>query len=1225
MGLVLGQFSLPARLLLFGLAYFGGAVLGERLSIQPESFAPFWPPAGIFLAALLLSERRDWPWFLLPGLAAHLGSALLHGKSPLLGTAFFAGDAVEAYLGAWLLERWVGSPMTFRRLNEVLGLVMVTALCSIPLGAALEATTEVAASLGTNWLSGWYLNWSGHAVSVLVTKPLLLFLCDQSSFAARNYPPPRMLEILLLIFGLAALSLYVFHQSSSEFISRPYVLLPFLLWAAVRFRIEGVVLVIALLTLVAIGSTALGTGSFVVEGEPQARQTIVTFLYLGLNILLFLSLAAVITERESAQEAMRTSEEKFHGAFDAAAIGMALVAPDGRFIQVNRSLCEIVGYTEEQLLARSFQQITHPDDLAVDLEQARRLWDGKIRSYQLEKRYIHQQGHAINILLSVSMVGRDDGRPRYAVALIQDITQLREAEHRLRASEERYRTVVEDQTEVVSRFRPDGSFTFVNAVYCRFFGKRQEDLIGHRWHPVVHAEDLPHVEVELAKLSASNPVIAIVNRVLDGRGQLRWMEFINRGFFAVDGTLTEVQSVGRDITARKLAEEAVARAKEEAEAASRAKSQFLANMSHEIRTPMNGILGMTELLLDTRLDEIQRGYALTARNSADALLTILNDILDLSKVEAGLLAIAAVDFNLRTLMEDVAELFAPRAYQRGLQLACWIPPDFPERLVGDPVRIRQILMNLVGNAIKFTDHGEIVLKADCLREAEDSVQLRIVVRDTGIGIPLEQQETIFENFMQVQDGLERQYSGAGLGLAICRHLAQLMKGRIGVESRLGEGSTFWLELALPKSSAKAGTPGLLAGHEPSELSQLQKLHVLVVDDKTTNRRVLQGHLESWGCRTAQASSAVQALAMLRAQLPYDPFGLVLMDVEVPGVSEGTAARTIKEDLRLAEVPLVLVRSPISMRGQSPSCGGLYQATLTKPVRREQALRSIIEVLARKSGQPHAEPAHPVRRADLSGLRVLVADDHEINRMVVQQMLEKLGCGVEAVTNGREALEALERSAFDAVLLDLQMPVMNGLDAAAEIRRREAGHGRHVPILALTARAMEDDRQRCLAAGMDGYMPKPITQQALYAALSPWAPREARAAPEPPATEVASPIVAATETDLESRLERLPGIARGSATFLLKMLPQLMDAVPAALEILERALAASDRAGLAAEAHRLCGVCGMVGVEGLAATCRQLERLAPQADMRELGEKLAHLQTEWQALRSELNCFLEQPS
>ena len=529
----------------------------------------------------------------------------------------------------------------------------------------------------------------------------------------------------------------------------------------------------------------------------------------------------------------------------------------------------------------------------------------------------------------------------------------------------------------------------------------------------------------------------------------------------------------------------LAEARDQALASTRAKSEFLANMSHEIRTPLNGILGMTEILLESELSRDQRDHALTVRRCGEHLLTVINDILDFSKIEAGKLDIEHVEFDLPGLVEEVADLLATRAQEKSLEIACRIPHALPGHVRGDPARLRQVLVNLVGNAIKFTDEGEIVIEVTARPATEARLAVRVAVRDTGIGIPAHRHAAVFESFTQADGSTTRLHGGTGLGLTISRQLVHLMGGVIGLESAPGKGSTFWVDLDLERVPARADDA------PPS----LQGLHALVVDDNATNRAILRETLQSWGCRVDDAAGARAALARLQAAVADDPFGLVLLDMQMPEIDGVEAARLIRTDARFASVPLILLTSMGSLRRGTAAARALgFDAALTKPVRRSTLFNAIAEAVDGR--RPDHEPVRhapaeqtPVR----AGQRVLLAEDNPVNQIVARRMLEKLGCRVDVVSNGQEAVLAATRETYDVVLMDVQMPTMDGLAATAEIRRRQAG-GRRVPIIALTAHAMEGDRKRCLEAGMDDYLSKPINRDALVAALTRWGAGGAPARP-----------------------------------------------------------------------------------------------------------------------------------
>jgi two-component system, sensor histidine kinase and response regulator len=566
--------------------------------------------------------------------------------------------------------------------------------------------------------------------------------------------------------------------------------------------------------------------------------------------------------------------------------------------------------------------------------------------------------------------------------------------------------------------------------------------------------------------------------VCDSSGHTRWLLTTKAPLRDELGELIGLVGIGRDITDHKSAQEELKQAKIAAELASRAKSEFVANMSHEIRTPMNGILGMTELVLDSELSEEQRENLGLVKLSAESLLTVINDILDFSKVEAGKLELESIPFELRECIGEAIQTLSFRAHQKGLELVYEVQPDVRDPLIGDPGRLRQVLVNLIGNAIKFTEKGEILVAVTQESESAHTACLNFSVTDTGIGIPADQQKRIFEAFSQADGSMIRKFGGTGLGLSISARLVDMMHGRIWVESTPGSGSKFQFTASFGIQQGTSFRP------TPIDPSRLHGLSVLVVDDNFTNRRVLQGMLSRWGMIPAAAEGGRAALQLIGAAAAENhPFSLIIVDRQMPEMDGFALVQQIQKRQDLAGVTIMMLTS-VGRLGDAARCRQLgLSAYLVKPVRQAELLETICRVF-RES--PEREPPNVLTRHTLSEdrkrLRILLAEDNHVNQVLAARLLEKRGHTVTIVSNGRQALAELEKESFDLVLMDVQMPEMDGFEATAAIRAKESSGRSHIPILAMTAHALKGDEERCLAAGMDAYISKPIRTAELFSTI-----------------------------------------------------------------------------------------------------------------------------------------------
>ncbi len=864
---------------------------------------------------------------------------------------------------------------------------------------------------------------------------------------------------------------------------------------------------------------------------------------------------------------------------------------------------------------------------------------------------LDSKGRPIWVLTTKVPLRNKKGEVIGLVGIGRDITAQKRTETELLRQKQFFEALNETSPAAIVVLDTQENILACNPAFEQLYGFASAEIVGKNLDALVATAETISEASTYTQQAMSRPVHGISKRRRK------------------DGSLVDVEIFGVPVFAGKEKIGTLAiyhdisellRARSEAEKANRAKSEFLANMSHEIRTPMNGVIGMLELALSTSLTAEQEDYVQTALQSADALLALLNDILDFSKIEAGKLELESIDFNLRTMVEEVAFTLAKRAQDKGLELACLIHPELTSDLRGDPGRIRQILTNLVGNAIKFTHQGEIVVRAEPTEQSDTSATVRFSVQDTGIGIPIERQAAIFDRFTQADGSTTRKYGGTGLGLTICKQLAEAMGGKIGMESTPGVGSTFWFTLEFTKQPAeRKGTAPL----NPGSVA-LRGARILGVDDNQTNRLVLTRMIEGFGCRVDTVAGAGKAIEMLcNAHRAGDPYQVILLDMQMPGMDGEQAARAIKSDPLIKEVKIIVLTS-MGQRGDAIRLEALgCSAYLLKPVKQQMMFDALSAVLGRGGvEQQGIVNRHLLSEQRRFGLRLLLAEDNGINQKLAVVLLQKAGYSVDAVENGLQAVQRVKAEHYNAVLMDVQMPELDGFEATRRIRAWEVLRKRHIPIIAMTAHALAGDRERCLQSGMDDYISKPLQPRTLFNILDRWIPGsellENQAASGgdvqdyaaiPPVSDLtasefygeaglfgeaagveaaaakaeASPrsssetaadrgetVSADLPMDLEDAIERF-GDDRG---FMMDMCREFIEGLPGRMADIDSACRAQDADRLGRLAHNLKGVALNFSATPLASASIQIEELSKTEDLAEAPRLVRELKTAASGLR-----------
>ena len=1172
---------------LLGAAYFGVArwTLAHVFEVSGDVVVPVWPASGLAVAVLAAGGYR----FVL-GVA--IGALLGHAGDLVQTILFGIGVCGEAVAGAFLLrlllrrDRWLSRPRDL----PVLGLAAA-------LSAAVAATFAVSplclsesvswSEYGTQWLRFWL----GDTFGILILAPSILV---GGSWRMRLPELDRSAGSLGIGAGLVILSLLVFGGPvpSGTAVSLLGGFLPLVLWMVFRDGRLGAAVGILIITIAALTGTAHGLGPFA-DGD-LSHGLYHLWVFLGATTLAAFLLAAVLEERHDAQRTLVKSESMLRAFYDSAPANMGIVElrdDDLLFISCNRTAAEFFGVSPAELPNRILGEFRTPEQVEEWVAQCREAASsGQARRFELTR--VTERGKRTLLAVVGPVATEPESAPRLAFA-IQDVTEHR----RVEMERDRF---FEQALDMLCIADLEGHVQRANPAFCRAVGYTQEEIRRVSLEALFHPDDLAAVRLALERLAGGVDIASFEIRLRRRNGDHFWSLWTA----APDLDRNVLYAAGKDITEQKQVAEALRAAKESADAATAEKSQFLANVTHELRTPLSAIIGMAGLLKATRLDGSQREYVEAVNDSANSLLSLVNKLLDFSKLEAHKVRMELEPFSLRSFVGHTVRPLAPQAQEKGLELAYQVLPTVPDALTGDSARLQQILVNLVGNAIKFTDSGQVVIRISQEErkvELDPRVFIHFEVSDTGIGVLPSKRSAIFDAFVQADGSTTRRYGGSGLGLTISAQLVDLMGGRIWLESEPGKGSTFHFTAPLWLQDASAGkfeepVPPILAGKR-----------VLVVDDAAVVREILESQLRDWGMKPLCVADARAASSALEtAEEEKRPFDLLLFD-ETAGVDAGAFLEQARQGLHatlpsILMMSTVLARPPVDVR-----CHGVA-GHLGKPVQPSHLKKTIALVLEGDvlENEQQVETGTFDRPPQTRPLHILVAEDDAVNRTVVVRILESAGHYVCAVKNGRQALEAYERESFDAVVLDVHMLELDGVEASKIIRCRERGTTRHLPIVALTALLEEEEKERCVEAGMDEFLSKPVDPDHLCDLLDRVAGGFAVSADAPKTSQ--SPRDTAPTLDREALLRR----AEGDVALAADLARMFLEDYPRTMKELNDAVLPRDGDSVRRLLHRLSGSLETLGARTGADAARGLSD-ATRRNQADWESPLRALQGEMQRL------------